>query len=88
MPVVYIVDEVPQSKPLAFAQRGDGCNRRMSWSDIDRARRIWPLHVISAKAGRGHGMPLTDVAMDLVSSMPVFEGDYVFTIGDIQTPVS
>ena len=33
-------------------------------------------------------MTLTDVAMDLVSSMPVFEGDYVFTIGDIQTPVS
>ena len=35
MPVVYIVDEVPQSKPLAFAQRGDGCNRRI--------RRDWLL---------------------------------------------
>ena len=50
----------------------------MRWDEIDLNERLWTLARERTKAGRAHLVPLSDLALELISSCPRL-GDYVLT---------
>jgi integrase len=58
----------------------------MTWSEIDRAKRLWTVPRERAKADRAHEIPLNDLALSILGECPQFN-QYVFTTGRA-TPIS
>jgi integrase len=53
--------------------------REMKWSEIDQATATWTIQGSNMKGKQTHRVPLPDCVMDLINSMPRYEGnDYVF----------
>jgi integrase len=42
----------------------------LQWDEIDDARRLWMIPPIRHKQGRGHEVPLTNDAMDVIAALP------------------
>jgi integrase len=52
----------------------------MTWSEIDRDKRLWALPKERAKAGRKHEIPLSGLAMSILDDCPELN-QYVFSTG-------
>lgn len=50
----------------------------MRWDEIDHNEKLWTLARERTKADRAHSVPLSDLALELISSCPRI-GDYVLT---------
>jgi len=69
----------------------------MAWADIDLDAKVWAIPAEVTKAGRGHALPLSPAAMDLLRSIPrkmarntaglLAPSPHVFTTNG-ETPVS
>jgi integrase len=60
----------------------------MTWDQLDLEGRLWTLPAQSTKAKRRHEVPLSDLALEVVGSIPRRENsDYVFTTTG-RTPIS
>jgi integrase len=52
----------------------------MRWSQIDMDRAIWTIPAEIAKNGKAHAVPLTELAMEILTNVPRFlHSDFVFT---------
>jgi len=58
------------------------------WSEFDFDKRLWRIPAARMKAGAAHIVPLCDDALDVLNSMPRFEGDYLFTTTSGKKPVN
>jgi len=53
---------------------------KMKWSDVDLDEKVWRLRRDQTKADRAHDVPLSPMAIDLLTSLPhLNDSDYVFT---------
>jgi integrase len=52
----------------------------VTWSEIDRAKRLWTVPRERAKADRAHEIPLSGLAMSIIDECPELN-QYVFTTG-------
>jgi len=52
----------------------------MRWQDVDLEKAIWTIPAAVAKNNEAHIVPLSQLALELLSSVPQV-GDYVFTTG-------
>jgi integrase len=60
----------------------------MRWSEIDFERRMWTIPSVRSKNAQAHDVPLSELALDILLSVPRFVGsDYVFTTTGT-TPIS
>jgi integrase len=72
---------------LLTAQRR-GELTEMRWSQIDFERAVWTIPAENAKNDRAHEVPLSDIAVEILRSLPRFvRSDIVFTTTGT-TPVS
>ena len=63
--------------------------RAAAWSEIDLQARTWSIPADRMKAGRPHRIPLSTAALQLLESMPKFDGtDLIFPGRDIEKPLS
>ncbi len=61
---------------------------QLRWRDINLEKRMWTLPRQFTKADRAHEVPLSDLAVEVIESVPRFKGEeYVFT-GRTGNPVS
>lgn len=69
---------------------GQRCNEiaTLKWSYISFEEKIIRIPVENIKAGRGHDVPLSDMAIDILRILPRFTGEYVFSTTCGQKPVS
>ncbi len=51
----------------------------MQWSNVDLDAAVWTLPAERAKSGRAHQVPLSPLALDILNSVPQFDGPYIFT---------
>ena len=52
----------------------------MKWSDVDLDEKVWRLAREQTKADRSHDVPLSPMAVDLLSKLPrINDSEYVFT---------
>jgi integrase len=71
---------------LTAQRRGEVTNMR--WSEIDFDRAVWVIPGAKAKNGLAHEVPLSSPVVELLQSVPRFQGsDFVFTTTGT-TPVS
>jgi integrase len=59
---------------------------RMRWADVDLDKALWTLPREATKADRRHEVPLTDLALGILSAAPR-NGEFVFTTNG-RTPIS
>src|SRR5262249_11793930 len=53
---------------------------RMAWSEVDLDNALWVIPAPRTKTGAAHEVPLSDLAVDLLRSIPRFTGgDFVFS---------
>lgn len=53
--------------------------RGAKWSEIDREAKLWTVPAARMKGKREHRVPLSDMALDLLSTIPRVDGsDYIF----------
>jgi integrase len=52
----------------------------MTWSEIDLDHALWVIPGSRTKTGTIHEVPLSSMAVDLLSSLPRFAGDFVFSV--------
>jgi integrase len=57
------------------------------WSEIDLQARLWTIPAARMKAGEEHRVPLSDRALDVLSTLPR-EGDFVFLSNRAGKPIS
>lgn len=69
---------------------GQRCNEiaRLQWDYIDFDEKIIRLPAENTKAKRGHDIPLSDLAINILKNLPKFSGPYVFTSGNGLKPVN
>jgi integrase len=60
----------------------------MGWSEIDLAKKLWIIPPERMKADAAHVVPLSDDAIAVLTSLPRFDGDYVFSIRSGARPVA
>jgi integrase len=60
---------------LTTARTGETIGAR--WAEIDLDAKLWTIPAARTKAGRGHRVPLSDRALDVLSALPR-ESDFVF----------
>ncbi len=60
----------------------------MQWADLDLDAKVWTLPAERVKSGRTHQVPLSPLALDILSGLPRFEGPYVFTTTGGEKPVT
>ena len=58
------------------------------WSEFDLDKLLWRIPAARMKAGVAHIVPLCDDALDVLNSLPRFEGDYLFTTTSGKKPVN
>jgi integrase len=63
---------------LLTAQRRDEV-AQMEWQELDLSKRTWTIRRERAKNGRTHEVHLSDLAMDMLRSLPRVGDRYVFT---------
>lgn len=62
---------------------------QMQWQQLDLKNRIWTIPEDVSKNGREHVLPLSDLAMEILQSLPKLNATYVFpSRGDQQATVS
>jgi integrase len=66
---------------LTTSQRRIEC-RHLLWSDLDLEKRLWQLEEHQTKSRRAHLVPLSDLAMAILKSLPPATGPFVFAPGD------
>jgi integrase len=53
----------------------------VTWREIDLAGKLWTLPASRAKNGIEHEIPLSDMAVEILSTCPrIADSDYVFTV--------
>jgi len=62
--------------------------RCATWSEIDFDGGIWTIPAERMKAGREHRIPLSEAALDLLRTLPKFDGTDVVFPGQIGKPLS
>src|SRR5437868_2435933 len=60
----------------------------MRWSEIDLAKKLWIIPPERMKADAAHIVPLSDDVVAVLTSLPRFDGDYVFSIWSGAKPVA
>jgi integrase len=61
----------------------------MRWSEINLKTKLWTIPPERCKSDRPHVVPLSDLAIEILTSLPRFEeGDFVFTTTNGERPVS
>ena len=61
----------------------------MEWPEVDTDKRVWTIPAERSKNDCEHIVPLPDVAIDILDSLPRYdEGDFVFTTTAGERPVS
>lgn len=66
-------------KFLIFTATRSGEVRGARWSEIDKQKKVWIIPAERMKAGKEHRIPLSEQAMKLLKSLPVFaETDLIF----------
>jgi integrase len=60
----------------------------MCWQELDWTKAEWVIPEVRSKSGREHIVPLANSAINILKSLPRFEGPYVFTTTDGRRPVS
>jgi len=61
----------------------------MHWSEIDLKTKLWSIPPERCKSDRPHVVPLSNQAIEVLTSLPRFEdGHFVFTTTDGERPVS
>jgi integrase len=59
------------------------------WSEIDSTKKIWTIPAGRMKARAAHVLPLSDDAMEVLGSLPRFDGgDYLFSVQFGKRPVA
>ena len=61
----------------------------MTWDelDLDSANPVWVIPAHRSKSGAPQEVPLSDLAVDLLKSLPRFAGDYVFSANGGRAPI-
>jgi integrase len=63
---------------LTAQRRGEVAEMR--WSQVDFERHVWTIPSEGAKNGRAHDVPLSDMALEVLRTLPRFvRSDFVFT---------
>ena len=90
MPIDELPDFMPKlaevsgmsARALEFAiltAARSGEVRGATWDEIDLEGKLWTIPAERMKAGREHRVPLSEQAIELLKSLPIFEGvPYVF----------
>jgi integrase len=60
----------------------------LRWSELNLVESLWIIPAERMKSDRAHQVPLASDALALLSSLPRFSGDFVFTTSDGQKPVN
>ena len=61
---------------LTGQRRGEAA--AMQWGDYDEEKKLWRLPRETTKSDRSHEVPLSDMAIEILKSVPNM-GDYIFT---------
>lgn len=69
---------------------GQRCNEiaRLKWDYIDFEECVMRIPAENTKAKRGHDVPLSDLAIHILKTIPRFTGLYIFTSGNGIKPVN
>lgn len=59
----------------------------LKWSYIDFKEKVIHIPATNVKAKRGHDVPLSDLAVTILQSLPHFKGPYIFTTCHGKKPV-
>jgi integrase len=60
---------------------------RMTWSEVDLDNALWMIPAHRSKSGAPHEVPLSGMAVNLLTSLPRFANDFVFSITGGRAPV-
>lgn len=60
----------------------------MRWDDVDLKKALWNLPAEQTKPGRIHDVPLSAPALELLRSLPRFDGPHVFSTTSGARPIS
>ncbi len=71
---------------LTAVRRDEAAN--VVWSEIDLDEKLWVIPGERMKNGAAHAVPLTPDIVDLLSTLPRFSGDSVFSTTEGQRPIS
>jgi integrase len=66
---------------LVTAQRRDEV-ASIAWSELAYDRRVWTIPREKAKNDRAHNVPLSQLALEIISDLPEVDKDLVFTTAD------
>lgn len=73
---------------LVVGQRKSEC-AEMRWSEIDLNKKLWVIPPERMKQGAVHAVPLSDMAVSILQSLPRFKrGDFVFSTCFGEKPVA
>jgi integrase len=59
-----------------------------AWSEMDLEAAVWTIPGARYKTGAAHEVPLSTLAVEILRSIPRFQGPYIFTTTDGARPVS
>ena len=83
----YPVGHFYQVLLLTCQRRGEVATMR--WQDVDWEAALWTLTAAQTKSGRPHDVPLSGAVMDILESLPRFDGgDFVFSPAGGKKPIS
>jgi integrase len=51
----------------------------MAWPEIDLDKRLWTIPLERMKGGAAHEVPLLPAALNIISALPRWQGDFVFS---------
>jgi integrase len=58
------------------------------WGEFDLDTGLWTIPAERMKAGAPHLVPLNDIALEVLQSLPRFQGDFLFSTTDGEKPIS
>jgi integrase len=70
---------------LTAVRRGEAAC--MAWAEVDLDNALWVIPAHRTKSGAPHEVPLSGMAVDLLSSLPRFAGDFVFSANGGRAPI-
>jgi len=68
-------------------RRGEAAGMTWDELDLDSANPVWVIPAHRSKSGAPQEVPLSDLAVDLLKSLPRFAGDYVFSANGGRAPI-
>ena len=68
--------QIVQLLAVTAARKGEVVNMR--WQDLDLERRVWTVPKELNKAGRVHEVPISDLAMEIIMTLPRVGDGLVF----------